>query len=62
MEEKNRGLRQQPFYRTAVPVDNRPTHKTNPEVAGLMLDPQGKLFDCMGRYTPHEIKSKFGGK
>ena len=27
-----------------------------------MLDPDGNVFDCMGRYTNEEIQEKFGGK
>lgn len=52
----------QPFYRKAVPIEIHPAHKVNPETAGIMYDPKGNLFDCMGRYTHDEIKEKFGGK
>ena len=43
------------FYRKAVPCSSRPAHKVNPETAGLMIDQQGELFDCRGRYTAEEI-------
>ncbi len=54
--------RPQPFYRKAVPIEIYPAHKVKPEKAGLMLDPSGDPFDCMGRYTSYEIEQKFGGK
>ena len=58
----NKQKRPQQFYRKAVPIEVHPSHKVNPEKAGLMLDPRGDPFDCMGRYSSNEIDKKFGGK
>ena len=55
-------ISQVPFYRTAVPHETKVRHKVKPETAGLMIDQQGNMFDCMGRYTSDEIDCKFGGK
>ena len=45
-----------------MPFESRPAHKVNPETAGLMIDNQGDVLDCMGRYTSEEIEERFGGK
>ena len=45
-----------------MPFESRPAHKVNPETAGLMIDHQGDVLDCMGRYTSEEIEERFGGK
>ena len=42
-----------------MPVEPRKAHRVTPETAGLMLDPQGNILDCMGRYTSKELKHMF---
>ena len=52
------------YYRKAVPIETSkmPVHKVIPEKAGLMLDEEGEIVDCLARYTDGQIKAKFGGK
>ena len=35
-------------------------HKVSTEQIGIMIDPDGNLFDCLGRFTTDEIEEKFG--
>ena len=46
------------FYRRPVPVEPVKKHIVTAQQAGLMIDEDGEVVDCFGRYTSIALEGK----
>ena len=58
IQEKKSVEGKEHFYRRAIPQEAMPKHIVTKNQAGLMLDGDGELVDCFGRYTSMALEGK----
>ena len=57
-EKKPSGVGSKGFYRRPVPVEPIKKHIVTTKQAGLMIDRDGEVVDCFGRYTSMALEGR----